>query len=117
MTGTFGKWQALSANAAASTVERMDIMTKMFTYELIMFILIINYETSSHILVKNESIIALLEGKLLNITESIFYMQFKTTRPETDWVVRLTVIGTWLMVGSTDPHASEGLTLLFFLVL
>ena len=66
--------------------EWTDILTKMFTYELIMFILIINYETFSHILVKNESIIALLEGKLLNMSESISYMQFKMTRPDTAWI-------------------------------
>ena len=69
-------------NAAASTVDRMDILTKNFTYELVMFILIINNETFSHILVRNESTTALLEGKLLNMTESIFYMQFKMTRPD-----------------------------------
>ena len=69
-------------DAAASTVERMDIMTKMLTYEHIKFILIINYETFSHILVRNESTIALLEGKLLNVTESIFYMQFEMTNPD-----------------------------------
>ena len=67
--------------AAASTVERIYIPTKMFTYELIRFILIINYETFSHISVRNESTIALLESKLLNMTESMFYMQFKMTWP------------------------------------
>ena len=82
----------------------MDIPANMFTYyELITFILIINYETFSRILVKNESTIALLEGKLLNMTESIFYMQFKM-------VARLTVNRNMLMVGSTDQLAREGLT-------
>ena len=78
-------------NAAVSTVERMDNLTKMFTYELIRFILIINCVTIPHSLVRNESIIALLEGKFLNMTESIFYMQFKMTRPDTAKVAQLMV--------------------------
>ena len=46
-------WRGGVHNAAASTVEWMDFLTKMFAYELITFILLINYETFSHILVRN----------------------------------------------------------------
>ena len=41
LTGTV--WCGGVHNAAVSTVERMDILIKWFTNELIMFILIINY--------------------------------------------------------------------------
>ena len=75
----------------ASTVERMDILTKMFTYELIIFILIKKYEIFLHILVRNKSTITLLEGKLLNMTESIFYMQFNMTWPNMAKVAQLMV--------------------------